>query len=119
MCMRRTQELAEIIRREMKRRKIPQKQIAGLVGVDRTTFNRKLSGQIPFTFDEMALICERLGIEHEVHESADERGRPEVPESLLEETQLALRAASPNLMEEDLAFIRYFIDRVRARGLHD
>ena len=55
-------ELAAEVRAEMARQRVTPSQLAEATGISRATLGRRLSGQLAFTVDELALISTHLQV---------------------------------------------------------
>ena len=49
------------IRQQRKKRKFVQKEVAGWLGVDRTSYTKKETNAAPITIEEFLVLCDRLG----------------------------------------------------------
>jgi transcriptional regulator with XRE-family HTH domain len=57
-----TERTAAIVRAEVARHKLSNRDLSELLGRSRTTVWRRLNGEYPFDVEELAAIADRLGI---------------------------------------------------------
>lgn len=55
-------QVATAIRVELARQNISQNTFAALVGLSRSGFSRRMTGEIPFSADEIERVAQELGI---------------------------------------------------------
>ena len=57
-----TQSIASEIRAELGRKRIPQADLANVLGVSQAGISRRLSGDTPFDVNEVAAVADFLGV---------------------------------------------------------
>ncbi|WP_315913609.1 helix-turn-helix transcriptional regulator [Arthrobacter sp. lap29] len=57
-----TQRVAEAVRAEAARRRVPQRSIAAALGTSQQSVSRRMSGETPFDVDEIHNLAESFGV---------------------------------------------------------
>ena len=57
-------EIRDVIEKKIYEKEFTQQMLASFLGLEKASFNRRLSGKIPFTYGEIRILCQILDIEN-------------------------------------------------------